>query len=42
VANDAHGPLLTQAESRVRAYAIPTDEALIIARHTRDAVATMA
>jgi acetate kinase len=38
-ANDAHGPLLTQAGSRARAYAIPTDEALVIARHTRDAVA---
>jgi acetate kinase len=41
-ANDAHGPLLTQTGSRVRAYAIPTDEALVIARHTRDAVAALA
>jgi len=34
-ANARGGPLLTTAGSRVAAYAIPTDEELMIARHTR-------
>lgn len=34
-ANDAGGPRLTQSWSRVPAWAIPTDEDLMIARHTQ-------
>jgi acetate kinase len=34
-ANQAGGPLLTRADSALPAYAIPTDEELVIARHTR-------
>jgi acetate kinase len=37
-ANDAGGPLLTTAASRVAAYAIPTNEELMIATHTRNAI----
>ena len=33
-ANAGHGPLLSTAASRLKAYAIPTDEELMIARHT--------
>jgi len=33
-ANLAGGPLLTRAESALPAYAIPTDEEIVIARHT--------
>jgi acetate kinase len=33
-ANAMHGPLISQKGSRVRAYVIPTDEELMIARHT--------
>jgi acetate kinase len=33
-ANVAHGPCITQAGSRVSAWVIPTDEDLMIARHT--------
>jgi acetate kinase len=33
-ANATHGPLISQKGSRVRAYVIPTDEELMIARHT--------
>jgi acetate kinase len=33
-ANRAGGPLISTAGSRVRVYAIPTDEELMIARHT--------
>jgi acetate kinase len=33
-ANDAHGPLISTADSRVAAWVIPTDENLMIARHT--------
>ncbi len=33
-ANAAGGPLLTSAGSRLPAYAIPTDEEVVIARHT--------
>ncbi|HEY7577828.1 MAG TPA: acetate/propionate family kinase, partial [Acetobacteraceae bacterium] len=34
-ANQAGGPLLTRPDSALPAYAIPTDEELVIARHTR-------
>jgi acetate kinase len=34
-ANQAGGPLLTRPDSTLPAYAIPTDEELVIARHTR-------
>jgi acetate kinase len=34
-ANATHGPQLTKAGSRTRAWVIPTDEELMIARHTR-------
>jgi acetate kinase len=37
-ANDAGGPLLTTAASRVVAYAIPTNEELMIATHTRNVI----
>ena len=37
-ANDAGGPLLTTASSRVAAYAVPTNEELMIATHTRDVI----
>jgi acetate kinase len=38
-ANEANGPRLTTAASRVAAWAIPTDEELMIARHTRHILA---
>jgi len=38
-ANAADGPRLTAAGSRVAAWAIPTDEELMIARHTRALIA---
>jgi acetate kinase len=34
-ANDSNGPRISTAESRVSAYVIPTNEELMIARHTR-------
>lgn len=34
VANRVNGPLLTSVESRVRVWVIPTNEELIIGRHT--------
>jgi acetate kinase len=34
-ANARHGPLITSAQSRVKAWAIPTNEELVIARQTR-------
>jgi len=37
-ANEAGGPLLTTASSRVAAFAVPTNEELMIAIHTRDAI----
>ncbi len=37
-ANDAGGPRLTTTNSRVLALALPTDEELMIAAHTRDIV----
>ncbi|MDZ7653953.1 MAG: acetate/propionate family kinase [Burkholderiaceae bacterium] len=37
-ANTCGGPLLTTAASRVAAYAIPTNEELMIATHTRNAL----
>jgi len=39
-ANAAHGPCITQADSPVVAYVIPTDENLMIARHTRAVIAS--
>jgi acetate kinase len=36
--NAAHGPRITRPGGRVAAYVIPTDENLVIARHTRAAV----
>jgi acetate kinase len=33
-ANEAHGPLITTLASRLKAYVVPTDEELMIARHT--------
>lgn len=38
-ANAAHGPRISTAASRVAAWVIPTDEELMIARHTRALVA---
>jgi len=38
-ANDAHGPCISTAASRTRAWVIPTNEELMIARHTRDLLA---
>jgi acetate kinase len=38
-ANDAAGPRISTAESRVAAYVIPTNEEAMIARHTLDVVA---
>jgi acetate kinase len=35
-ANDANGPRISTAASRVSAWVIPTNEELVIARHTRD------
>lgn len=37
-ANDAGGPCITQSSSRVTAWVIPTNEELMIARHTRNMV----
>jgi acetate kinase len=34
-ANAAHGPRISTAASRVSAWVIPTNEELMIARHTR-------
>jgi acetate kinase len=39
-ANQAGGPLLTRADSALPAYVIPTDEELVIARHTLALIAT--
>jgi len=33
-ANEAGGPLISTSESRVRVWTVPTDEELMIARHT--------
>ena len=38
-ANQADGPRISTETSRVRAWVIPTDEELMIARHTRDVLA---
>jgi len=35
-ANAAHGPRITASSSRVAAWVIPTNEELMIARHTRE------
>ena len=37
-ANAAHGPRITRPGSRVAAFVVPTDESLMIARHTRAAL----
>ncbi|HZT19703.1 MAG TPA: acetate/propionate family kinase [Dongiaceae bacterium] len=37
-ANERHGPCISTPESRVRAYVIPTDENVMIARQTREAI----
>jgi acetate kinase len=36
VANDKHGPRITTPTSRTAAWVVPTNEELMIARHTRD------
>ena len=41
-ANVANGQRITHPASRIPAYVIATDEELMIARHTRDAVTAMA
>jgi acetate kinase len=33
-ANAGHGPLISTPSSRLKAYVVPTDEELMIARHT--------
>jgi len=38
-ANATHGPRITTASSRTSAWVIPTNEELVIARHTRDLLA---
>jgi len=38
-ANAAHGPRISSASSRIPAWVIPTNEELMIARHTRDLLA---
>jgi acetate kinase len=38
-ANERHGPCLSTPASKVTAWALPTDEDLIIARHTLERVA---
>jgi len=38
-ANDGHGPRISTAASRTAAWVIPTDEELVIARHTRNLLA---
>ena len=39
VANSGHGPRISTPASRVSAWVVPTNEELVIARHTRDALA---
>jgi acetate kinase len=39
-ANAAHGPRISAASSRVAAWVIPTNEELMIARHTRELLAS--
>jgi acetate kinase len=38
-ANDGHGPRISTPASRVSAWVVPTNEELVIARHTRDLLA---
>ena len=40
-ANEAHGPRLTAPSSRVTAWVVPTNEELMIARHTRRLMASL-
>jgi acetate kinase len=35
-ANDRHGPRISASASKVQVFVVPTDENLMIARHTRD------
>jgi len=37
-ANDRAGPRISAADSRISAWVIPTDEDLMIARHTRELI----
>jgi acetate kinase len=37
--NEAHGPRISTADSRVSAWVVPTNEELMIARHTRRVLA---
>jgi acetate kinase len=37
-ANERHAPRISTADSRVTVWVVPTDEELVIARHTRDLV----
>jgi len=39
-ANERHGPLISRAESRIPVYVLPTDEELMIARHTLSLLAS--
>jgi acetate kinase len=39
-ANTAHGPRISRDGSRTRAWVIPTNEELMIARHTRQLLRT--
>jgi acetate kinase len=38
-ANVRHGPRISTATSRIAAWVVPTNEELMIARHTRDLLA---
>ena len=38
-ANDAGGPRISRADSRVAAWVVPTNEELMIARHTKRLIA---
>ncbi|MBX9634906.1 MAG: acetate kinase, partial [Magnetospirillum sp.] len=41
-ANAKHAPIITVADSRVPVFVIPTDEEMMIAKHTRGALAKLA
>jgi hypothetical protein len=38
VANAAHGPRIDMRDGPVSAWVVPTNEEIVIARHTRDAL----
>ncbi len=40
-ANDRHGPRISASESRVAAYVIPTNENIVIARHTMELIGSL-